>query len=65
MLIAADAGSRTFPLFTTLTCRRYAPNIVESLKTGTRPPFPYSDVRLLPYLQHSFWFLPVTRWRTC
>ena len=29
-----------------------------SLKTGTRPPFPYSDVRLLPYLQHSFWFLP-------
>jgi hypothetical protein len=28
------------------------------LKTGTRPPFPYSDVRLLPYLQHSFWFLP-------
>ncbi len=30
----------------------------ELLKTGTRPPFPYSDVRLLPYLQHSFWFLP-------
>lgn len=36
----------------------YAPNAVEHLKTGTRPPFPYSDVRLLPYLQHSFWFLP-------
>jgi hypothetical protein len=36
----------------------YAPHAVESLKTGTRPPFPYSDVRLLPYLQHSFWFLP-------
>ena len=36
----------------------YAPNAAESLKTGTRPPFPYSDVRLLPYLQHSFWFLP-------
>ncbi len=36
----------------------YAPAAVESLKTGTRPPFPYSDVRLLPYLQHSFWFLP-------
>jgi hypothetical protein len=35
---------------------QYAPT--ESLKTGTRPPFPYSDVRLLPYLQHSFWFLP-------
>jgi hypothetical protein len=36
----------------------YAPRAVEQLKTGTRPPFPYSDVRLLPYLQHSFWFLP-------
>jgi hypothetical protein len=36
----------------------YAPRAVESLKIGTRPPFPYSDVRLLPYLQHSFWFLP-------
>jgi hypothetical protein len=37
---------------------QYAPKAVESLKTGARPPFPYSDVRLLPYLQHSFWFLP-------
>ncbi len=37
---------------------QYAPNSVESIKAGTRPPFPYSDVRLLPYLQHSFWFLP-------
>ncbi|MBW7964142.1 restriction endonuclease [Bradyrhizobium sp. BR 10261] len=36
----------------------YALKAVESLKMGTRPPFPYSDVRLLPYLQHSFWFLP-------
>ncbi len=36
----------------------YAPKAVEHLKTGTRPPFPYSDTRLLPYLQHSFWFLP-------
>jgi hypothetical protein len=36
----------------------YAPRAVENLKTGTRPPFPYSDVRLLPYLQHAFWFLP-------
>jgi len=36
----------------------YAPKSVELLKTGTRPPFPYSDVRLLPYLQHSFWYLP-------
>jgi hypothetical protein len=36
----------------------YASKAVEYLKTGTRPPFPYSDVRLLAYLQHSFWFLP-------
>lgn len=36
----------------------HTPQIIESLKTGTCPPFPYSDVRLLPYLQHSFWFLP-------
>ena len=36
----------------------YAPKAVEHLKTGMRPPFPYSDVRLLPYLQQSFWFLP-------
>ena len=36
----------------------YALQSVEHLKTGTRPPFPYSDVRLLPYLQHAFWFLP-------
>lgn len=35
----------------------YMPKVVEHLKTGTRPPFPYSDVRLLPHLQHSFWFL--------
>lgn len=37
---------------------QYAPRAVESLKTGAQPPFPYSDARLLPYLQHSFWFLP-------
>ena len=37
----------------------YAPMQVDNLKLGgQRPPFPYSDVRLLPYLQHSFWFLP-------
>ncbi len=36
----------------------YIAKSAEHLKTGTRPPFPYSDVRLLPYLQHSFWFLP-------
>lgn len=37
---------------------QYAPKSHEHLKTGTRAPFPYSDTRLLPYLQHSFWFLP-------
>jgi len=36
----------------------HMPTQVGALKAGTRPPFPYSDVRLLPYLQHSFWFLP-------
>lgn len=36
----------------------HTPHAAELLKAGTRPPFPYSDVRLLPYLQHSFWFLP-------
>lgn len=25
---------------------------------GGNPPLPYSDVRLLPYLNHSFWYLP-------
>ncbi len=37
---------------------QYLPNTLEHLKTGTPAPFPYSDVNLLPYLQHSFWFLP-------
>lgn len=37
---------------------QYAPRIVDGLKTGSPPPFPYADSRLLPYLQHSFWFLP-------
>lgn len=36
----------------------YLPTQVDALHLGSRPPFPYSDVRLLPYLQHSFWFLP-------
>lgn len=37
---------------------QYAPKSHEHLKVGTNAPFPYSDTRLLPYLQHSFWFLP-------
>lgn len=37
----------------------YAATQVDNLKIGAqKPPFPYSDVRLLPYLNHSFWFLP-------
>src|SRR3546814_13954395 len=36
----------------------YAPQTVEAPKSGTKPPFPYSDVRLLPYLPTSRWFLP-------
>lgn len=37
----------------------YAATQIDYLKLGSkRPPFPYSDVRLLPYLEHSFWFLP-------
>jgi hypothetical protein len=36
----------------------HLPTQVDAMRMGTRPPFPYSDVRLLPYLQHSFWFLP-------
>ncbi|MFP4260943.1 MAG: restriction endonuclease, partial [Opitutales bacterium] len=36
----------------------YKPHAAAHLKTGKRPPFPYSDVRLLPHLQHAFWFLP-------
>lgn len=37
----------------------YAPTQIDNLKLGSaKPPFPYSDVRILPYLNHSFWFLP-------
>ena len=38
----------------------YLPTQVDTLKSGSRPPFPYSDTRLLPYLQHSLWMLPRT-----
>jgi hypothetical protein len=37
---------------------QYMPKEVENLKTGSGAPFPYSNVRLLQYMQHSFWFLP-------
>lgn len=37
----------------------YSATQVDNLKLGAKkPPFPYSDVRLLPYMNHSFWFLP-------
>ena len=36
----------------------HAPTQLDSLRAGTRPPFPYADSRLLPYMQHSFWFMP-------
>ena len=38
----------------------YLPTQVDAMKAGTKPPFPYSDTRLLPYLQHSMWMLPRT-----
>lgn len=36
----------------------HLPEAVNALRTGSRPPLPYSDTRLLPFLQHSFWYLP-------
>jgi len=36
----------------------HMPTAIDALKVGTKPPFPYSDTRLLPYLQHSIWMLP-------
>ena len=36
----------------------HLPTQVDAMKMGKRPPFPYSDARLLPYMQHSFWFMP-------
>lgn len=36
----------------------YLAKSAQHLKAGSQPPLPYSDSRLLPYMQHSFWFLP-------
>ena len=36
----------------------HLPTQVDAMRAGTRPPLPYSDTRLLPYLQHSLWMLP-------
>ncbi|MCE3012093.1 MAG: restriction endonuclease [Proteobacteria bacterium] len=30
----------------------------DALKSGARPPWPYADSQLLPWLNHAFWFLP-------
>ena len=37
----------------------YTGDIVKDLKQGSeKPPMPFSDSRLLNYLQHTYWFLP-------
>ena len=37
----------------------YADEIVTELKLGAeKPPMPFSDSRLLSYLQHTYWFMP-------
>lgn len=37
----------------------YTENIITELRLGTeKPPMPFSDSRLLSYLQHTYWFLP-------
>ncbi|HEY5477729.1 MAG TPA: DEAD/DEAH box helicase family protein [Tepidiformaceae bacterium] len=36
----------------------YLPTQIDALKMGTRPPLPYSDHRLMRYVQHSLWLLP-------
>ena len=37
----------------------YADDIVTELKLGAeKPPMPFSDSRLLSYLQHTYWFMP-------
>ncbi|MCM1009339.1 MAG: GIY-YIG nuclease family protein [Fusobacterium sp.] len=37
---------------------QYKPTTIDELKIGKKPPMPYSDVRLLNALNHTFWFLP-------
>ena len=37
---------------------QYKPTAIDELKTGKKPPMPYSDYRLLGALNHTFWFLP-------
>lgn len=37
---------------------QYKNTIEDHLKSKERPPMPYSDIRLLRSLRHTFWFLP-------
>lgn len=37
---------------------QYLPTEIDSLKTGKRPPMPFSDARLTACLRHTLWFLP-------
>lgn len=37
---------------------QYKPSSIDELKVGYKPPMPYSDIRLLNALNHTFWFLP-------
>jgi hypothetical protein len=32
--------------------------VIRALRAGTAKPFPYADTNVLPYLNHSVWFLP-------
>lgn len=36
----------------------YLETSVDNLKLGKKPPFPFSDTRLLSMLRHTLWFLP-------
>lgn len=36
---------------------QYQPTTIDELKTGKKPPMPYSDYRLLGALNHTFWLL--------
>ena len=37
---------------------QYKPSTLDELKIGKKPPMPYSDIRLISALSHTFWFLP-------
>lgn len=37
---------------------QYKPTTIDELKIGKKPPMPFSDIRLLNALNHTFWFLP-------